>query len=382
MWSTRPMSLPEAAEIETLPIGDLRSLVARLLDEIVRLREENAALRAENAELKDEIARLKRLPPRPKRKPSGLERASDPSASPAGKRPGRRGRRGAKRDRRRGIEDQMLTVPVPAGSRFKGYEDVIVQDLLLMPRVIRYRRERWRTPDGKTITAPLPAGIQGGFGPALRRFLLAGHIQGQVTAERLTALLAGIGVAISKRQVVRLLSRGLDGLIAEDREVLRAGLATAAPWPAPSRRPSAARTGSTALRSMDHRRRHRRPPCRAQRRDHPDRRRTVHRVPHRLFQVAHQLPRLSARRPYRPPDRRDGAGLHAPAPSRRAGARAAGRAPAAPLSRSAGLASAPCGTRPARSGRDARSGGDRHARGDVGRPPPARPARRHRGGVR
>jgi len=196
MWSTRPMSLPEAAEIETLPIGDLRSLVARLLDEIVRLREENAALRAENAELKDEIARLKRLPPRPKRKPSGLERASDPSASPAGKRPGRRGRRGAKRDRLRGIEDQMLTVPVPAGSRFKGYEDVIVQDLLLMPRVIRYRRERWRTPGGKTITAPLPAGIQGGFGPALRRFLLAGHIQGQVTAERLTALLAGIGVVI------------------------------------------------------------------------------------------------------------------------------------------------------------------------------------------
>jgi hypothetical protein len=222
------MSLPEAVEIETLPIGDLRSLVARLLDEIVRLREENAALRAENAELKDEIARLKRLPPRPKLKPSGMERASDPSAAPAGKRPGRRGRRGAKRDRLSGIEDQMLTVPVPAGSRFKGYEDVIVQDLLLMPRVIRYRRERWRTADGKTITAPLPAGIQGGFGPALRRFVLAGHVQGQVTAERLTALLAGIGVVISKRQVVRLLSQGLDGLIAEDREVLRAGLASAA----------------------------------------------------------------------------------------------------------------------------------------------------------
>ena len=31
------MSLPEAAEIETLPIGDLRSLVASLLAEIVRL---------------------------------------------------------------------------------------------------------------------------------------------------------------------------------------------------------------------------------------------------------------------------------------------------------------------------------------------------------
>jgi Transposase IS66 family len=221
MWSTRPMSLPEAAEIERLPIGDLRSVVASLRAEVVRLREENAAL-------KDEIARLKPLPPRPKLKPSGMERASDPSASP-GKKPRRRcGRRGAKRDRLSGIEDQVLTVAAPAGSRFKGYEDVVVQELLLMPRVIRYRRERWRTLDGQTITAPLPAGVQGGFGPALRRFLLAGHVQGQVTAERLTALLAGIGVVISKRQVVRLLSQGLDGLIAEDREVLRAGLATAA----------------------------------------------------------------------------------------------------------------------------------------------------------
>ena len=41
------------------------------------------------------------------------------------------------------------------------------------------------------------------------------------------ALLAGIGIEISKRQVVRLLTSRLDDLIAEDREVLRAGLATA-----------------------------------------------------------------------------------------------------------------------------------------------------------
>ena len=57
--------------------------------------------------------------------------------------------------------------------------------------------------------------------------LLVAHAQGQVTAERLAALLAGIGVEISKRQVVRLLTSRLDDLIAEDQEVLRAGLATA-----------------------------------------------------------------------------------------------------------------------------------------------------------
>jgi len=48
-----------------------------------------------------------------------------------------------------------------------------------------------------------------------------------VTTERLSALLNGIGVEISKRQVVRLLTEPLDEFVAEDQEVLRAGLATA-----------------------------------------------------------------------------------------------------------------------------------------------------------
>jgi hypothetical protein len=223
------MSLPEQDEIKRLAIGDLRSLVESLLAQVVRLQEDVAALRAENAALKEEIARLKGLPPRPKLKPSGMEKAANaaPNPQPSGKK--RKRRRGAKRDRLVIGEERVLAAAAPAGSRFKGYEDIVVQDLLLVPRVIRYRRERWLTPEGRTIIAPLPAGIVGGFGPSLRRFVLAGHVQGQVTSERLTALLAGIGITISKRQVVRLLTGRLDALIAEDREVLRAGLASA-PW--------------------------------------------------------------------------------------------------------------------------------------------------------
>ena len=62
---------------------------------------------------------------------------------------------------------------VPRGSQFKGYEPYQVQDLVLTARVVRYRRERWLTPDGETIVAPLPGGIRGHFGPELRRFVLS-----------------------------------------------------------------------------------------------------------------------------------------------------------------------------------------------------------------
>ena len=226
------MLLPEPEEIERLAIGDLRALVTSSLAELLRLRAENAALR-------EEIARLKGLPPRPKLKPSRMEQASKPPAPRQSGKPKRKRRRGAKRDHLVVGEEQVLAAPAPAGSRFKGYQDIIVQDLILMPRVIRYRRERWLTADGLTVIAPLPAWIVGGFGPALRRFNLACHVQGQVTSERLTALLGGIGVVISKRQVVRLLTGRLDAFVAEDREVLRAGLASAArplgsPWTTPA----------------------------------------------------------------------------------------------------------------------------------------------------
>src|SRR3954469_14037590 len=51
--------------------------------------------------------------------------------------------------------------------------------------------------------------------------------QGQVTTERLTAILNGIGVEISKRQVVRLLTANLETFVEEDQQVLRAGLRSA-----------------------------------------------------------------------------------------------------------------------------------------------------------
>ena len=68
----------------------------------------------------------------------------------------------------------------------------------------------------------------GHFGPELRRFVLAQHHQGQVTVPRLVAQLRGIGVSISKRQVMRLLIAGQDGFLTEARDVLRVGLETAA----------------------------------------------------------------------------------------------------------------------------------------------------------
>ena len=210
------MAAPGDIAVEALPAEELRRLVGELLGEVARLREENAALR-------EEVARLKGLPGRPKLKPSGMERATAPRGD---RLPGTT--KGAVRTTGRVVhEERVLAITAPPGSRFKGYEEVIVQDLRLEPRLIRYRRERWRTPDGRTLVASLPAGVRGHFGPELRRFVLAQHYQGQVTAERIAGFLNGVGVIISKRQVVRLLTAHATAFVDEAGAVLRAGLETA-----------------------------------------------------------------------------------------------------------------------------------------------------------
>ena len=235
--------LPMVEHADTLSLKALRELVTGLVKRadqadirIEKLEAENQTLRAENDQLRientrlkvdnqllrDEIARLKNLPPRPPFKPSGMEKATSDKAAGSKEKPSRR--RGPKGDTGRVTREEVLVASVPPGSRFKGYKDCVVRDLVLRAELIRYRRECWVAPDGRMIIAPLPTGIQGGFGPNLRRFCLTLHSHGQVTTQRLTTLLNDIGVEISKRQVIRFLTQGLDGFHAEDAAVLHAGL--------------------------------------------------------------------------------------------------------------------------------------------------------------
>ena len=215
MDSLHDVSPPPALSALSRP--ELEALLIELFGEV-------AALKQVVAEQREEIARLKGLKGRPTIRPSGMDQGTDPPKP--GKPEKRRGR--GKVTPRVSIDEKVIEAAVPPGSRFKGYEPFLVQDLVISVHATCYQRERWVTPDGRTILAPLPEGIAGHFGPELRRFVLMQYHQGQSTLPRLLMFLRSVGVSISKRQLQRLLTDKQDGFIAEAQAVLRAGLETSA----------------------------------------------------------------------------------------------------------------------------------------------------------
>ena len=113
-------------DLDHLSSADLKALVIRLMERIAGLEHTVAALR-------EEIARLKGLKGPPSIKPSGMEQASEDAPPKEGRRKRRRRGRGAANLSVH--EDRVVKIAVPAGSRFKGYEDFLVQDVIVRAHV-------------------------------------------------------------------------------------------------------------------------------------------------------------------------------------------------------------------------------------------------------
>ena len=220
-----PIHLPE------IPDAERTALVEQLVVLIETLAEDNQRQAETIQQLRDEIAVLKGEKAKPQFKPSGMEgkrdgdTPDDAAGKGKGKRPG-----SAKRHKTAQLTiHEECTIPprepLPAGSRFKGYRDFVVQDLKILPHNIRYRLEVWQTPQGQWRCGELPPTLHGGhFGPGLRAYVLYQHHHCHVTQPLLREQLRAWGIDLSAGQRDALLSGHTQAFVAEKDQLLEVGL--------------------------------------------------------------------------------------------------------------------------------------------------------------
>jgi hypothetical protein len=202
------MQIPDI-QLDTIVDQAVRQAVAQVLNLVEHLVAENQALRSENQALRDENARLKGGSGKPDIKPNLPPPPADHSSEAERRTPTPRGKPSKNRHLLVTREQPCVIDPatLPPDAVRHGTTEVIVQDVRFEAEVIRFVREVWLLPStGQTITAPLPEGYQGAFGPHIQALAIALGHGAQVSQPSLLTFFQDAGIQIGAGTLARWLS--------------------------------------------------------------------------------------------------------------------------------------------------------------------------------
>jgi hypothetical protein len=223
------------ADVDLNSIADerTRELVRQVLNLLEDVMADLRAAQAENQRLRDEINRLKGEQGTPTIKANKPPQPSQNHSSEQERRKPKGWSKGHKMTRLPINREQVVTVDparLPPDAEFKGYEDVVVQDILFRTDNVLFHKEKFYSLSRHhSYLAPLPQGYQGQFGPGIKSLALALYFGAQMSEPKVTELLRSVGVQISDGQVSNLLIKDHPVFHAEKDALYRAGLASS-PW--------------------------------------------------------------------------------------------------------------------------------------------------------
>ena len=179
-------------------------------------------------QLEQEILKLKGETTKPEVKPSKMDKdaTEDGDRNDSGTSKKKKGPKRSKTEHLK-INATVDIQPdkIPAGSTFKGYREVVIQDIVFETFNTCYRLAQYQTPDGGYISGQLPDGLNGcHFGNDLISFILYQYHHQHVTQPLLLKQLQDIGVDISSGRLSQFITDGLDVFHDEKDQLLPAGL--------------------------------------------------------------------------------------------------------------------------------------------------------------
>lgn len=223
----------EHLDLNAIQDDNARELVVRLLNLIEKLSADLRDAQAEIQRWRDEVNRLKGEQGQPKIKANTPKPPPADHSSEKERRQPRQHSKGGKNANIRIDREQVVEVDrasLPEDAKFKGYEDVVVQDILLHTDNVCFRKEKYYAASTrKTYRAELPPGYEGQFGPGIKALTLAMYFGMGSSEPKILEFFANVGIQISDGELSNLLIKEQDPFHAEKDAVYEAGLGSS-PW--------------------------------------------------------------------------------------------------------------------------------------------------------
>lgn len=220
-------------DIELISDEQTKSTQKILLNLIEMLLDDNEKLRVENQQLRDEVNRLKGEQGKP-----DIRKQTKPNQniSSEKERKNKNKIKKVKRKKKNRIivnRVEILEVEkdqLPKDSVFKGYESVIVQEIIIQTDNVEFKKATYYSPSlNKTFMASLPAGYSGEFGPRLRQLVISLYHESNMTESAILNFFTNHNILISAGTISNILiqSPEKEGFHQEKKDIVMAGLQSA-----------------------------------------------------------------------------------------------------------------------------------------------------------
>ena len=217
-------------------VAQAKRAIVGLLNLVEELQTTMCALQTEVQHLRDENNRLKGEQGKPDVKPN--RRSKPPGtdqnhSSEAERRKPQGWRKGGKLAEIPIDREAVLKVDpahLPPDAEFKGYEDVVVQDIVIRTANVLFRKEKYYSPsERRTYLAPLPPGYAGQFGPGIKALALVQYFGCNMAEPKIREFFANVGIQLSAGELSNWLIKDWPELHAEKDAIYEAGLRSG-PW--------------------------------------------------------------------------------------------------------------------------------------------------------
>lgn len=237
----------EIAQIENSVV---QTIVKKLLNLIEQVVKENDTLKTERQQLRDEINRLKGEQGKPafkanKSKNEDISSEDERKAAEANANGEVDSRNGeaegdaeGKKKRQRTPKlpnikidrEQICSLDkngLPDDLEFKGYEDVVIQDIIITTDTVNYRREVYYSPSHhKSYLGELPEEVRGygEYGPGIRTLIPVLKSESNMSEKRILGFFQNFGIDISATYISQQWTGGYELFHQEKSELYRSGL--------------------------------------------------------------------------------------------------------------------------------------------------------------